>query len=1135
MICMKWTRGLAAVFLAAGLVSGVALAQSSTQGAIAGTVEDATNAVIPSAKVTIRNIATNAEQSVTSDSSGYFKVPLLEPGIYKVTISAPNFGIVDENNVIVQVGQLTTLEPHLAVGGSTEVVEVSAAAPILNFESPDFSANLNKEALENIPINNRRWSSLAMTTPGVVDNGSGFGLVSVRGINGILNSVLIDGADDNQAYYSEERGRTREAYSTSGSAVREFAVNTGVYSAEYGRAAGGVINSVTNSGTNQLHGEAYFYDRESKWNAFNDFSRLTTPTLVGGVETFPSAPLKPKDLRKIYGFTVGGPIIKDKLFFTYTYDQHTRIFPGQGIPNNAATFYTLPNAAPATGAVCNTSTGLLTGDTNALDQQVCTLAARTTPLAANPYASAYALYTADIVGLTSDLGTVPRIGDQEINTAKLTYQLNPKENIEVLYHRLRWDSPGGVQTSAALDYGLDTWGNDFIKLDYGLTKLTSILSSRMTNELLYQYSRELDDESQQPFSAYTLANLVGTGGNIPEILLDTSVFGMIGSPYYSYRKALPDERKWQIGDVLHYEKGNHGFTFGGDVLNNYDLLNNLFRSNGYESYSFLGNYMADLYHHLNGGTGDTCNSTALATASVNATTGVVTSAVGTDPCYSSLSLGLGASPEFAISTLDYSFFAQDNWKVTPRLTLELGARYDNEILPAPSAALTAAATGYTPFPGANNHPNDKNNVGARIGFADDVFGTGKTVVRGGYGMFYGRITNAILLNVELNTGSPLGQYLTTYTPSTANAPTFPNITNVGSAPTPSAYYLASNLQNPDVQEFDLVVQQELGKGSVFSVSYLGALGRHLTNFLDLNLDPTTMTSQTITVTDANSTSNASAVGPLGPTGTVYHVPTYTKYGNTAQFGTVAPSYQNITQVTSNINSSYNALVFEIQNRSIHNLQFDFNYTWSHALDFNQNGQTTDEAEGWYDPYGSAQANYGNSAFNVPNRLVGYVLYKFPELKGQSWYTYLSNGWSVDDTYQAQSGLPYTTTLTGSTTAAAFGGSLWNGAGGLGIVPGIIAPDTNKLPRHQVDDARLSKNFKFAEKYNLALFAQVFNVANHQNYDGVSSTAYKLSGAGVTYQTALQAGTTPFGTLTSSNNSGFLYTPRQIEIAAKFTF
>ena len=258
-----------------GFAGMMANGQSTTQGAISGTVEDVTSAVIPGAAVTVHNDGTGAEQHLTADSKGYFDAALLEPGTYTVTISAAGFGDFKTSSVIVQVGQVTTLESHLKAGAGNQVVQVSADTPVLNFESPDFTTNLNEKALANIPINNRRWSALALSTPGVVSDSNGFGLVSVRGISPILNNVLIDGADDNQAYYSEERGRTREAYSTSAGAVREFAVNTGVYGSEYGRAAGAVINSVTKSGTNELHGQVYFYDRQSKWNAYNDFTKIS--------------------------------------------------------------------------------------------------------------------------------------------------------------------------------------------------------------------------------------------------------------------------------------------------------------------------------------------------------------------------------------------------------------------------------------------------------------------------------------------------------------------------------------------------------------------------------------------------------------------------------------------------------------------------------------------------------------------------------------------------------------------------------------------------------------------------------------------------------------------------------------------
>jgi len=157
----------------------------------------------------------------------------------------PGFAAFKEVNVIVQVGQTTEVTPHLATAGATTSVEVTGEAPILNFESPDISSVLTVDSLENLPLNGGRWSDMTLLTPAAVGDSSGFGLIAFRGISPILNNVEIDGADDNQAYYSEERGRTREGYSTSKFMIEEFQVNTGVYSAEFGRAAGGVINAVT--------------------------------------------------------------------------------------------------------------------------------------------------------------------------------------------------------------------------------------------------------------------------------------------------------------------------------------------------------------------------------------------------------------------------------------------------------------------------------------------------------------------------------------------------------------------------------------------------------------------------------------------------------------------------------------------------------------------------------------------------------------------------------------------------------------------------------------------------------------------------------------------------------------------------
>jgi hypothetical protein len=1092
----------------------VAHAQSTTQGAVAGTVFDTSGAVVSGAAIVIHNTGTNADINLTSDNSGYFKAPLVEPGTYSVSVTASGFALFRADALVVQVGQVTSLEPHLSVTATSTSIVVTEQAPVVNLDSPDFSSMLNAKALTSIPINNRRWSSLALTTPGVVSDASGYGLVSIRGVSPVLNNVEIDGADDNQAYYSEERGRTREAYSTSASAVREFAVNTGVYSAEYGRAAGGVITSVTKSGTNQLHGEAYFWDRQSNWAAFNDYA--TESVFDPAANKYNPTHIKPEDLRKIYGFTVGGPLIKDKLFWMYTYDQHTHVFPGTAVPTNPNSFYALPSAT-TTG--CNTTTGYLQGG-DTLDSQACTLAARQ----GVSYAQGVGLYDAGIAALSTDLGIVPRFGYQEINTPKVDWQINSREHLSVLYHRLRWDSPGGVQTSATADYGRDTWGNDFVKLDYGVTRLTSLITSNMSNELLYQYGRELDDEGQQPYTPYTLANLTGTGassGNIPEVAVDTAEGMNIGSPYYSYRKALPDERKWQIGDTLYWSHGNHTLKFGVDEVHNYDLINNTYESNGDYSYQYLGNYINDQLNR-NAGKPNSCNSSASSAATASAT------AVGTSPCYADFYQGFG-NPAYAIGTMDNGVFVQDNWKFSPRLTLELGLRWDYEALPPATPSLISAVGSFVPYPQLANDPSDKTNFGPRIGFSYDVSGNGTTVLRGGYGIYYGRINNGELLLSRLTTGSPNGQYTTTYKANTSGAPQFANIeTGTGAAAAkPTSNFLASNLRNPEVQEFDLNLQQQINRGTVFSLSYLGAVGRRLPNFLDVNLNPVE-TPITVTISDA------SGKGPL-PNGATYQVPQFTGYGNTDLFGSAASNFQAIQEMVSNVNSNYNALVAEVQNQTLHSVQFDANYTWSHALDYAQNANTsTTGGNNWFNPYQDARINYGDSSYNVPNRFVAYALYNLPNVQSGSWVKWLANDWSVNDNFQMQNGLPYTVGVSGFFSAGIL--SDWNGGSGSTMIP-MIGVNTKRYPRRIVDDIRVQKSIAFTERYHLELMANVFNLANHQNIDGLGTTAYKLSGSTATYQgqgTSNPSNNT-YGVVTSSNNSGFLYTPRQIEISTRFVF
>ncbi|SPE30313.1 Cna protein B-type domain protein [Candidatus Sulfotelmatomonas gaucii] len=1159
-------RSMALFILAACLGSMVLGAQSTTQGAIAGSVLDASGAVIPGANVSILRTATGFTVTLVSDSSGYFKAPLLEPGDYTVSISATNFARYRAEHVIVLVGQVTSLEPRLAIASSSTEVVVTEQAPVMNLESPDFTDTLNQAAMQNIPINNRRWSALALSTPGVVSDSNGFGLVSVRGISPILNNIEIDGADDNNAFYSEERGRTREAYSTSSSATREFAVNTGVYSAEYGRAAGGVINSVTKSGTNQIHGQAYFWDKESNWAAYNDYSKVTK--LVNGVNT--SLPLKPEDLRKIYGFTAGGPIIKDKLFWIYTYDQHTHVFPLVGIPSNPQQFYILPAATLPTGANCTLTpatpeaagNGYLSGDTVVQDREACTLAARqgiSYPQAAYDWAALLlgsggvttsnysgAASISDL-GLNSDIGQAPRYGYQEINTPKLDWQINQKQHLSVLFHRLRWDAPGDVQTGNPVSYARDTAGNDFVKLDYGLAKLTSLITPTISNELVYQYGRELEDETQQPFTQYTLADMNNKSGNIPEVVIGSSSstgYGFTaGSPYYSYRPANPYELKWQVGDILYWSKGNHSLKFGVDMVHNYDYQNYLYEINGYYSYLYIGDYFNDLLNFKNG-KAPTASTTATNYGCDKGYSEYTSSATGVAvagyPCYSNFYQGFGP-PVFAINTMDTGFFAQDNWKYSPRLTLELGLRWDHEGLPASFSNLVTATGSFTPYPGLTNHPSDNMDFGPRVGFSYDLFGKGDTVLRGGWGMYFGRITNGNLMTVLYSTGSPNGQLSLTFnnnplTTGISQGPNYPNIVGGGSSSAkPVSDYFSSNLKLPEVQEYDLLLQQAVGKGTFFAISYLGSMGRRLPNFLNNNIEPCSQ-APTACISDTVTVSDASGKGPI-PAGSLTINNIYTAYGNTGLFGSAATNFASITEMVSNVNSSYNAMVAEIQNRSLKSIQFDANYTWAHSLDFAQNASTAPGTESWYDPYGNYRLNYGNSSWNIPNRFVAYATYNFPNLNQSNLLKWVVNDWNLDDSFSMQNGLTFTPGMSSSKLSGALG-NYWNGAGGLGIIPGYIANNSARYPRTLVDDIRVQKQISFERGYNLQLICNVFNVANHQNVTTVGTTKYTYSGGTFTY---LAQGGTPNSSVntydypTNSNNSGFLYTPRQVEITARFNF
>src|SRR6266478_842654 len=214
-----------------------AFAQSTTDGAIGGTVTDPSGAVVPNAGVGAKNLGTGASASGKCDEGGRFLITHLVPGVYSLEITASGFGAFKATRITVEVGRTTTIDVSLGVQTQTETVVATAEAPVITTDRADFSTNINSTTIENLPINGRRWSTFALSTPGAVPDGN-FGLVSFRGVSGLLNNNTVDGGDNNQAFFAEEKGRTRISYSTSEASIQEFQINTSNYSSEYGRAAG---------------------------------------------------------------------------------------------------------------------------------------------------------------------------------------------------------------------------------------------------------------------------------------------------------------------------------------------------------------------------------------------------------------------------------------------------------------------------------------------------------------------------------------------------------------------------------------------------------------------------------------------------------------------------------------------------------------------------------------------------------------------------------------------------------------------------------------------------------------------------------------------------------------------------------
>jgi hypothetical protein len=1101
-----------------------AMAQSTVTGAINGTVTNPNKEVITGATITAKNNGTNKETTATTDDNGGYKIVNLEPGTYTVTVNGSGFAPFSNENVVVEVGRSTTFDVPLSVQGVTGTVQVTAEAPVINTSQQDFSTNINQTSINELPINGRRWSNFAILTPGAVPDGT-FGLISFRGISGLLNNNTVDGGDNNQAFFAEERGRTRIPYVISQASIREFQVNTSSYSAEYGRSAGGVTNAVTKSGTNEFHGSGFFYDRNNKWGARNPLA--TNSVLVNGV--FTPVGIKPVDVRYQFGGTIGGPIVKNKAFFFFSYDQQRRNFPGLAR-------FTDPNFLN-TADKCLLTTPLGTQTSNTLCPGL-TGGTRGTAGATNPLTTGKGLTSAQVDTALSFLnslsGTLPRRGDNLILLPKVDWHINSNHVFTATYNDLKWNSPAGIQTQATNTLARDNFGDDFVRARFLNLRLASTLSSKLVNEARFQYGQDFEYEFSQPPLPGEPTNSLG--GRSPNTFL-TNGFSF-GMPNFLERISFPDERRTQVADTMTYSTGNHTLKFGGDINHSKDIINNLRFSGGEFNYNGGANGLG-----FTGSLNDfILDYTNFKSALPGTTTCYSSTSRFSGKCYSgNFNQGLGVLG-LTLATNDYNFFFQDDWRINPRFTLNLGLRYEYQQNPTNVTARINPA-----LPQTGNRVADKNNWGPRIGFAYDVNGDGKTSVRGGYGVYFGRVINSTVYNALINTGvgTDVAQRQVTLQAASAGSPIFPNLLGAGSLVPSAIQYFASDFQLPRIQQFDAVFEREIAHNTVVSASYLFSYGQYLPNFVDTNL-PTPGTPNLQFV-------NLVAVG--GPAdGRVVRMPIFLGANQRTAFTTSRPNplYAQITEIRSDVFSKYNALVLQFNRRMTRGLQIQSNYTLSRAFDNGQSSVTFSSNNLPLVAYDQAGEN-ALSGFDRRHKFTFSMVYNTTyKNKDNKAVRALLNGWTIAPVFNWFSGQRYTGNVSGSISASAVGftpnagtgvcigptgsdpattqscftpGGGVNGSGGATRYPGLPR-NFFKQPSIQFLDLRLSRRFSIGEKAKIEVLAEAFNFFNRTEVTSVNTTLYNLSGSTLTFNPS-------FGQTTGADST--LFRERQVQLAVRFEF
>jgi outer membrane receptor protein involved in Fe transport len=979
----------ALIMVAVCLAAAARVAAQSATGSIEGTIVDQSGALMPGVTVTVEQLETGTTRTAVTDENGIFRVPLLPVGIYDVTAELSGFMPRKLPEIRLTVGQTVTLRIQMAVSGVAETVNVSGGTPVVETTRTQVSSTITETSVQNLPVNGRNFIDFALLTPGVTRDVR-TGDISFAGQRGTLNSLVVDGADNNNTFFGQTIGRTgslRAPYQFSQDAVKEFQVNSNSFAAEYGRAGGAVINVVTKSGTNELHGSVFEFYRDKALNANSPINELN------------NRPKSPYHYNQ-FGGTLGGPIRRNRDFFFVNYD-------GQRNTQPNLVFLNLPANLPATPG---TAAGI----------------ARLTP-----YAESW-----------------NRKLDQDVFLIKTDSDINDRNRLTLRYNHQNFTGEGFEAGGNQNAY--EHSGDSLVRTRTFNASWTSVYGFSVFNELKFQAARD-----KEPGLANTDA---------PEAVVQEAGATVltIGRNNFSPRETTID--RIQIADTVTWLRGAHKFKGGLDFQ--FDDIFNYFPG------FFSGSYTFRSLASFAGGRPN-----------------------GPNEFYQQNFQGPGTTgPETRPNIDEYSFFVQDEWKATNELTINAGLRYDLMKTSAPPVqnpdAQLAAADIDT-----SRLDADTNNWGPRLGLAWSPT-KGHYVVRGGWGIFYGRTPSIMLGTAHSNNGINIVSLTFTGDAVPTYPQNFNQIPNIGTPARPSIFYVDKDFASPRLMQANAAVEWELMRNTSLTVTYLFVDGSNLPRSIDRNLG--TLGTRTFTV---------AGTGETFP----YHF-----------FASDRP-FSNFTRVIgfeSSAESRYNGLTLELNRRFASHLQFRAAYTLGKVEDTVPDatavvpGNPGDDVK-----YASNPANFdadrtaGNN--DQRHRLVMSGVYDTNGFADRfhGFARGLVQNWSFSAILTAQSGQPYT---------ARVGAADLNGDGNArnDIAPGTVRNEF-RLPSIVSFDPRIARDVRIGAA-RLQLIWEAFNLFNRDNISGVEATYYSVAG------TTLTRGTL-FGRPTATAGE------RIMQLAAKITF